>query len=114
MVENLLTDKPDETMELIQILLPLRDDKGQSFPPELFDKLAKELTEKFGGVTSFTRTPAEGRWRDGHATTHDDIVVIEVMADNVEREWWTLLRARLEHDFQQDEVVIRRQETERL
>ena len=114
MVENLLTDKPDETMELIQILLPLRDDRGQSFPPELFDNLAQELTEKFGGVTSFTRTPAEGRWRDGRATTHDDIVVIEVMADNVEREWWTLLRARLEHDFQQDEVVIRRQETERL
>ena len=49
-------------MHLVQLLLPLNDDKGRRFSAQAFRGLAQELTEKFGGVTSFTRTPAEGRW----------------------------------------------------
>ena len=98
-------------MHLIQILLPLKDGEGRRLPAESFDRLA---TEKFGGATSFTRSPAEGRWKSGQATEHDDIAVIEVMADKVEREWWADLRRRLEHEFDQKEVVIRCQQAERL
>jgi hypothetical protein len=101
-------------MQLIQILLPLSDDEGRNFPASAFERLARELTERFGGVTSFTRTPAEGRWKDAEVTAHDDIVVIEVMTESVERGWWTDLRRRLEQEFKQEEVVIRCQQTERL
>ena len=101
-------------MHLIQILLPLNDGEGRRFPADLFERLAQGLTEKFGGATSFTRSPAEGRWKSGQSTERDDIAVIEVMAEIVEREWWAELRRRLEHDFDQDEVVIRSQRTERL
>ena len=68
-------------MHLIQILLPLNDDAGRRFPAKLFERLARELTENFGGATSCTRSPAEGRWKSGHATERDDIAVIEVMAE---------------------------------
>ena len=45
---------------LIQILLPTNGgDDG------VFERLAQELTVKFGGVTSFIRAPAEGRWNTG-------------------------------------------------
>jgi hypothetical protein len=45
---------------LIQILLPTTPrDYVQ------FERLARGLTEKFGGVTSFIRAPAEGRWQSG-------------------------------------------------
>ena len=44
-------------MHLVQILLPLNDDERRRFPAQAFEGLALELTEKFGGVTSFTRTP---------------------------------------------------------
>lgn len=101
-------------MHLIQILLPLTDDAGERFPAEAFERLARELTEKFGGVTSFTRTPADGRWKTVEATEHDDIAVIEVMAETVERDWWVALRRRLEREFNQEEVVIRCHQTERL
>jgi hypothetical protein len=101
-------------LHLIQILLPLNDGAGKRFPAESFEKLARELTEKFGGTTSFTRSPAEGRWKDGQVTEHDDIAVIEVMTEIVERDWWADLRQRLEKEFNQDEVVIRCQQSERL
>jgi hypothetical protein len=101
-------------MHLIQILLPLSDDAGKPFPAASFEGLAHELTEKFGGATSFTRSPAEGRWKSGQSTEKDDIAVIEVMAETVDHAWWAELRRRLEQEFDQDEVVVRGQQTERL
>jgi len=101
-------------MNLIEILLPLQDDEGQPFPSELFDRLARELTERFGGVTSFARSPAEGRWKQVGGTEHEDIAVIEVMAEELDRVCWSSLRERLMIEFKQDEVVIRGQAIERL
>jgi hypothetical protein len=101
-------------MHLIQILLPLNDGEGRPFPADVFERLAHELTEKFGGVTSFTRSPAEGRWKSGQSTERDDIAVIEVMAETVERDYWAEMRRRLEDKFKQDEVIIRCQRTETL
>ena len=55
-------------------------------------EVAQLLTERFGGVTSFSRSPGEGRWKNRGATEHDDIVVIEVMAEELDRAWWSQLR----------------------
>ena len=101
-------------MHLIEILLPLFDDQKQPIAGDLYDRLAGQLTDKFGGVTSFSRAPAEGRWRDGGATAHDDIVVLEVMTETLERAWWSELRVRLMREFKQDDVVIRSSRIERL
>jgi hypothetical protein len=92
---------------LVEILLPLTDAFGTTFPAAYYDDLAKELVGNFGGVTSFLRAPAEGRWHDRGSTEHDDIVVIEVMAPTFDRGWWTSLKAKLEHRFSQDVIVIR-------
>jgi hypothetical protein len=101
-------------MYLIEILLPLFDDKKKPITGALYERLAEELTDKFGGVTSLTRAPAEGRWRDGGATAHDDIVVLEVMAPTLDRAWWSQLRLRLMREFRQEDVVIRSSRIERL
>ena len=101
-------------MHLIEILLPLNDETGHPFPSELYDGLAQELTDKFGGVTSFTRAPAEGRWKDATSTEHDIIAIIEVMAEQLERGFWSELKRRLMSEFKQDEVVIRSQTIELL
>jgi hypothetical protein len=54
---------------LIQILLPLVDNEGQPFPHSDYMRVRSELTERFGGLTAFTRAPAEGfvggEWQDG-------------------------------------------------
>ena len=61
---------------LVQILLPLYDRAGRRFNGQLYDQVATELTECFGGVTAFMRAPATGLWRPTPGrTTSDDVVV---------------------------------------
>lgn len=91
---------------LVQVLLPVYV-KGRDLPSEKFEALAQELSEKFGGVTSFVRAPAEGRWESGNTTQKDDIAVIEVMVETVEHKYWSSLRQRLERELAQEEIVIR-------
>jgi hypothetical protein len=101
-------------MHLIQILLPVHDDDGRAFAPHQYESLVREVTAKFGGATSYMRSPAEGRWNQGGETEHDEIVVVEVMADELDRAWWAALRDRLAKEFRQDEIVIRSQPMQRL
>ena len=51
-------------MHLIQILLPLNDNEGAPFDPDLYRDVREELSSRFGGLTAFTRAPAEGHWED--------------------------------------------------
>ena len=102
-------------MHLIQLLLPLYDNAGQPFPPGLYETVRKELVARFGGLTTYSRAPAKGMWKEGgDSVRKDDIVVYEVMADAVDRAWWSTYRKQLERDFQQDELVIRAQVVELL
>ena len=95
-------------VHLIEILLPLTDNSGEPFPAELQAAVRDELAEHFGGVTAFTRSPAEGLWKEGGgAPDRDDIVILEVMADWLDRGWWRGYRAELERRFRQDEIVVR-------
>ncbi len=102
-------------MHLIQILLPLYDNAGAPFPRTHYDQVASELTKAFGGLTAYTRAPAEGLWREGGAgTQRDEIVVYEVMTDSLDAGWWRAYRERLEARFAQDELVVRAHETRLL
>ena len=102
-------------MHLVQLLLPLKDQDGKPFPRSQYRKIREVLTERFGGLTAYTRAPAEGLWDQGDdEVAFDDIVVYEVMVPELDREWWGAYRAGLERDFDQDELVVRAQEIERL
>jgi hypothetical protein len=102
-------------MELVQILLPLRDGQGRAFPSEFYDRIASEMTERFGGVTAYTRTPAEGRWKPaGHKPEAEDVVVLEIMVATLEREWWAQYRRELESTFRQKNVIVRAQAIQQL
>ena len=102
-------------MHLIEILLPLSDDDGKPFAAELHSAVRDELVEHFGGVTAFTRSPAEGLWMErGGEPASDDIVIFEVMADWLDRGWWRVYRSALERRFRQDEIVVRAREVELL
>ena len=101
-------------MHLVQILLPLYDPDGERFPRDAYDDVARELTERFGGLTAYTRAPAAGLWKEGGETQRDDIVVYEVMVDALDAAWWTAYRRELERRFRQEELVVRAQETTRL
>src|ERR1043166_3728753 len=94
-------------MFLIQILLPLTDNKGKPFPRKLFHDVKDELATRFQGLTIYSRAPAEGIWKPAKGTRRDDIVVYEIMAPTFRRAWWRRYRARLEKLFRQQSLVIR-------
>ena len=102
-------------MHLVQLLLPLADRSGNRFPRSAYDDLVRRLTDRFGGVTAYTRSPATGLWEaESGETVRDLVVVYEVMVEQLEPEWWAELRRELEARFEQDEIVVRVQTTERL
>ncbi|SEP77931.1 hypothetical protein SAMN05216548_101470 [Faunimonas pinastri] len=101
-------------MYLVQILLPLRDNHGKPLPHELYGTVRHEMSERFGGLTAFTRAPAEGLWHGSDRSYRDDIVTLEVMVEELDRSWWAEYRESLEQRFRQEEVVIRAQPIELL
>jgi hypothetical protein len=68
-------------MHLVQLLLALVDERA------IFEAVMHELTERFGGVTAYSRAPAAGRWKSAS--------------------WWARYRRGLEKRLQQKELVVR-------
>ncbi len=101
-------------MHLVQILLPLADNHGQPFPGAHYARVRGELSERFGGITTYSRAPAEGVWKEGGDTSRDDVVIFEVMAEELDYPWWRVYRADLESRFRQDAIVARAVPIERL
>ena len=101
-------------MHLVQILLPLYDNDGDRFGPGAFHTVREELAGRFGGLTAFTRSPAEGVWEDDGQRHHDEVVVYEVMVERIDRAWWATYRRSLEERFRQEIILIRSQAVELL
>jgi hypothetical protein len=94
-------------MVLIEIFLPLNDNGGQPFGADKYAAIRRHLTERFGGMTAFTRSPAQGTTTEGGNTVQDDIVVFEVMTETLDASWWRGYRRELEREFRQDTIVAR-------
>lgn len=96
-------------MHLIQIFLPLRDNAGRPIAQAHFDQLARELGDRFGGLTSYARAPATGLWKRSRNAPRqrDQIVIYEVMARRLDARWWKQLRRRLEKTFRQQQILVR-------
>jgi hypothetical protein len=101
-------------MQLIQILLPLQSEDGRPFPTADFEAVRRELTERFGGFTSYQRAPADGFWGAGARAQRDTLLLCEVMVDDLDRAWWRNYRALLERRFRQQSIVVRALGAERL
>jgi hypothetical protein len=101
-------------MHLVQILLPLYAADGERLPQDLFGAVRRELVDRFGGLTAYSRAPAKGLWEDDGGVAHDDIVVYEVMVEELDRPWWASYRQELTRRFRQQELVVRSQPMERL
>ena len=99
---------------LVQILLPIANGNGGPIGQAWFEEFLKELTDRFGGATSFVRAPGQGLWHSDGAVERDNIAVIEVMAKELDRPFWWTLRQRLERELSQKEIVIRGQKISRL
>jgi hypothetical protein len=94
-------------MNLVEVFVPLNRGDGSQVDRNEIDELVRRLADRFGGATAFSRAPADGLWKDDSAMSHDRIVILEVMVDRVDRQWWTAFRKELEQDLQQEKLVVR-------
>lgn len=94
-------------MHLVQLLLPLYSNSGIPFEQKLFLEVRNELVERFGGITAYTRAPANGLWQESERIVRDDLVVYEIMAETLDEDWWRRYRVLLQDRFQQESLVIR-------
>lgn len=102
-------------MFLVQILLPLFDNAGARQAPALFADVRRELVARFGGLTAYSRAPAEGLWeRQPGDVSRDEVVILEVMTEDLDRDWWSTYRATLENRFSQQSLVMRATPFDRL
>ena len=99
---------------LVQLLLPVQDNDGHRFGEEVFAATRAELVEHFGGVTAYLRAPARGLWKAAGGVDLDDIVMLEVMTETLDRTWWSRYREQVRIRFKQDELVIRALPIDRL
>ena len=102
-------------MHLVQILLPVYGNDGEEILRDSYARIRDELVARFGGLTAFIQSPAEGLWTgDGNRTGRDDIVMLEVMMEAVDKAWWGSYRKRLQQILRQELIVIRVLPIERL
>lgn len=102
-------------MFTIQLLLPLFDNSGNRFPTSLYSQVRNELVSRFGGLTIYTRAPVDGLWQESDGETRgDELIIVEVMSDQLDRSWWHAYRMTLEQKFVQDTLVVRAHEIEML
>ena len=93
--------------QLIQIYLPLYDSAGRALPESLFQEVTTVLTERFGGLTKYTRSPAERLWKeDEQKTVKDDILIYEVLAPDLDEMFWQDYKEKLKKQFKQEELLI--------
>lgn len=94
--------------KLFQILLPLYNQQGESIPFQNYKDLRTELTENFGGLTTYSRSPATGVWKDpDDDLAVDQIIVYEVIGEELNLKYWQNLKIVLEKKFDQEEIMIR-------
>jgi hypothetical protein len=94
-------------MHLVQLLLPTHDNSGRRFAPLKFARIKALLTRMFGGITVYTRSPAEGLSTGTRRVVRDEIVIFEVMTARLDKRWWKAYRSELEREFRQDRIVVR-------
>lgn len=95
-------------MYLMQIFIPTRDNEGNRFPEGQYTSLRDELTDRFGGVTIYARSPVEGIWKKSSESTDvDQMIIYEVLIDKLDNEYWKTLKSQLESSFRQEEILMR-------
>lgn len=98
-------------MHLIEIFLPSRI--------TMVEHLKKTCSTTFSAnclsaLAAPPHAPAKGIWKDGREKAHDDIVIMQVMTDNLDRVWWQDYREALQGRLRQDEILVRSTACEKI
>jgi hypothetical protein len=98
-----------------ELYLPLKYNDGRAVDPKKIERIGERLLEEFGGLTYFPQ-PNEGRWRMGHVTFRDQIVIFRVLTADVRaaRRFFRQLKTELKEELEQEEILIVEKDAETL
>lgn len=95
-------------MYLMQIFVPYGNSADGALREEPYMNLKQELTDRFGGVTVYSRAPVKGIWKPAPGQQEaDDMIIYEVLLGKPDMSYWSSLKSRLEYIFQQQEILMR-------
>lgn len=95
-------------MVLIQLLLPTAVGAARRDATALLADTRRELADEFKGITAYVRSPAKGLWTSPDGRTEaDDVVMMEIVAQTFNRQWWRHYAARLAARFDQETIHVR-------
>ncbi len=93
-------------MHLIQVFIPAAP-QATIKVEDVTATVQREMTERHGGATAYLNSPAKGLWSNGEGAEEDDVIVVEVTVDTIDRAWWRQYRRNLEQLLEQDELLVR-------
>ena len=95
-------------MFVVELFIPLEKPDGTPTPAATLERIKSQLTDRFGGVTAFLQSPAEGAWKpESRAIIHDRVAIFEVMVRDVDTAWWRGYRQQLETELEQEQILAR-------
>lgn len=95
-------------MVLIQLLLPTYTPRGVNIDRGIFERTRQELADRFGGLTAYLRSPAQGLWTSPSGEQeHDTVVMVEVVTEHFDRAWWREYARTLAARFEQESIHVR-------
>ena len=92
---------------LVQLFLPLYDNKGLPFDEKYYHQVREELTLAFGGTTFYFRSPVSGTWKQENKVYKDELLVAEVLTNHQEAQFFKAYKSTLEERFKQEEIMMR-------
>lgn len=95
-------------MHIVNIYLPQVDQAGVPFDEDCYLNIRIELIHTFGGLTQYDQVPAIGYWKeDADKPVSKDLVIhYEVICSELDKQYWTDFRTRMEGIFQQTQILI--------
>lgn len=96
--------------KLVELFIPLFDQRGKRFPESKLEQLRKTLSERFGGFAEYIRTPVKGVWKQGDQGNVDELLIFEVMCRELDLEFWKDYKLRLMKSFDQEQLLVRSRE----
>ncbi|MFD0941497.1 inorganic diphosphatase [Pedobacter boryungensis] len=105
LIEN--SKRNGEPSKRIELFIPVYNKKGKPFPKKYYTNLHQKLTDKFGGLTMYSRVPVIGFWKENTANTvKENIIVYEVLATEIDDKFWSKLKKWILKTFAQEEIII--------
>lgn len=94
-------------MVMIQLLLPALGPDGEPLDEQVA-VTRRELLAKFQGLTAYLRSPAVGAWTNPEGNVErDQVVMVEVVTDEFDRDWWRQYQVTVADRFAQREIHVR-------